>query len=265
MGLVRSWGIRGVLAAFHVLAGAFAAGPLHAQTKPVLPPPLVFLADIDATILQDIRYATANNFTGRPVAGYEGAECILLRGVALALSEVQRDLAAQGFGLKVLDCYRPQRAVRAFMTWLREPGSDPTTERFHPRLSKAELRAGGYLAAISLHAQGRAVDVTLVQMPSVPAAAFVAGRMYGACNGPKAGRAPDNGVDMGTDFDCFDRASHVGAKEVGEEQRRARAMLSAAMSRHGFEGYSREWWHFIHPSREAQGRTFDVVIPVRPR
>jgi len=50
-----------------------------------LPGEFVFLRDVDPTILQDIRYATTNNFTGRRLAGYEAGECIVKREVALAL------------------------------------------------------------------------------------------------------------------------------------------------------------------------------------
>ena len=45
--------------------------PARAQT---LPGGFAFLRDIDPSILQDIRYAGSNNFTGRPLPGYEAAE-----------------------------------------------------------------------------------------------------------------------------------------------------------------------------------------------
>ena len=44
-----------------------------------LPAGFVYLRDIDPTIIQDIRYAGANNFTGRKLRGYEAAECIVKR------------------------------------------------------------------------------------------------------------------------------------------------------------------------------------------
>ena len=50
-----------------------------------LPVPLVYLRDVDATIAQDIKYATTDNFTGARVDGYEAGECILTRQVAEAL------------------------------------------------------------------------------------------------------------------------------------------------------------------------------------
>jgi D-alanyl-D-alanine dipeptidase len=50
--------------------------PVRAQT---LPGGFVFLRDIDPTIIQDIRYAGSNNFVGRPLTGYEAAECVVKR------------------------------------------------------------------------------------------------------------------------------------------------------------------------------------------
>jgi D-alanyl-D-alanine dipeptidase len=39
----------------------------HAQS---LPGGFVYLRDVDPSIIQDIRYASSNNFVGRPLAGY---------------------------------------------------------------------------------------------------------------------------------------------------------------------------------------------------
>ena len=60
-----------------------------------LPSNFVYLRDIEPSILQDVRYATANNFTGKEVPGYGAAECILMRPVAEALKRVQTDLSRQ--------------------------------------------------------------------------------------------------------------------------------------------------------------------------
>src|SRR5436309_15977521 len=75
-----------------------------------LPGGFVYLREIDPTIIQDIRYATSNNFVGRPLAGYGAGECVVKREVGLRLKAVQQELAAQGLSLKMFDCYRPARA-----------------------------------------------------------------------------------------------------------------------------------------------------------
>src|SRR5262245_46844857 len=111
-----------------------------------LPKPLVYLRDVDPSILQDMRYAGSDNFTGRPVPGYGAAECVLLREAAEALSRVQRALRARKLSLKVYDCYRPQSAVRAFVAWVREgeKTDDPLLKRFHPNIQRNQIIADGY-------------------------------------------------------------------------------------------------------------------------
>src|SRR5262245_60336485 len=68
-------------------AALLLAAPAVAQQS--LPAPMVYLRSVDASIIQDMRYATEHNFTGRRVPGYDAAECILHRQAAIALSKVQ--------------------------------------------------------------------------------------------------------------------------------------------------------------------------------
>src|SRR5262245_29772015 len=93
---------------------------------------LVRLRRIDPSIPRDIRYAGSNNFTGRPVPGYAAPEYLFLHDVADALSRVQAELRQHRLSLKVYDCYRPRRAVRAFRAWVQDPETDPLLKRFHP-------------------------------------------------------------------------------------------------------------------------------------
>jgi D-alanyl-D-alanine dipeptidase len=221
---------------------------------------MVYLSDIDPSILQDMRYAQADNFTGGRVAGYEAGECILLRSAAEALAQVQADLRSKQLSLKVYDCYRPVRAVRAFVAWAERP-EDGTTKRYYPRLDKRTLFAQGYIARQSSHSRGDTVDLTLVALPAGEPKAYDKAAKYASCTGPAADRAPDTGVDMGTGFDCFDSMSHTASGSLTAEQRRWRTTLVEAMARRGFRNFSREWWHFTHAA--GGGRMFD--FPVRPR
>jgi zinc D-Ala-D-Ala dipeptidase len=90
----------------------------------------------------DIRYASANNFTGAII--YPQARCLLRLAVALRLRRVQESLAERGLGLKVFDCYRPQSAQRKLWSVLPD------------RRYVADPRKG------SRHSRGAAVDLTLV-------------------------------------------------------------------------------------------------------
>lgn len=66
---------------------------------------LVDVGVLEPSIVLDIKYATADNFTGQVL--YPSARCLLREPVAQRLLQAQRKLRAQGLGLKVFDCYRP--------------------------------------------------------------------------------------------------------------------------------------------------------------
>lgn len=228
----------------------------QAASQSVMPADFAYLRDIDPGIDQDIRYAGSVNFVGRKLPGYESGECLLRRGVASALKRVQAELAFSGLGLRVYDCYRPQRAVGAMVEWVRN-GRPDGDKRFYPKIEKRSLLAG-YISAQSLHASGTAVDLTLVRnggrASSQPAS-------DAPCTAPAAQRGDDS-VDMGTGFDCFDLASRTANAAIGAEQRRARMTLLVAMERHGFKNYAREWWHFAYVNA-PRGRSHD--FPILPR
>ena len=224
-----------------------------------LPPPLVYLRTIDPTILQDMRYASSNNFTGQRVPGYNAAECVLVRDVAEALAQVQADLRSLQLSLKVYDCYRPEIAVRAFVGWASADVSAETSSSYYPRLTKSELLVQHYIAELSTHSRGIAVDLTMVPLPKLAVTPFDPTAHYGPCTGPVTKRSPDNSLDMGTGFDCFDPRSYTVSSEITSEQRSARQMLVDSMTKYGFKNYEREWWHFTYQYYENEQR-FDVPI-----
>jgi D-alanyl-D-alanine dipeptidase len=75
-------------------------------------PDLVEIVSLDPTIKLDVRYATANNFVGRPV--YTEARAFLQRPAAEALVRAQQALRPQGYGLLVFDGYRPWSVTKIF-------------------------------------------------------------------------------------------------------------------------------------------------------
>ena len=117
---------------------------------------LVELTSLDSTIRLDIRYATANNFAGRPV--YTEARAFLQRPAADALVRAHRSLREHGYGLVIFDGYRPWRVTKLF--WDITP---PDKREFVADPSKG-----------SKHNRGCAVDLSLydlktgrqVEMPS---------------------------------------------------------------------------------------------------
>ncbi|QOZ34004.1 M15 family metallopeptidase [Bradyrhizobium sp. CCBAU 53421] len=223
-----------------------------------LPGDFAFLRDIDPTIIQDIRYAGANNFMGRPIAGYGAAECVVKRDVGLRLKAVQRELAPQKLSLKMFDCYRPARAVADMVAWSKNGRETAAERRYNPAFAKADLFRLGYIATHSGHSTGAAVDLTLVDLTADNSGKFDPAKDYADCTAPVAARAPEGSVDMGTGYDCSDAKGHTAAGAITPAQRRWRNLLVAVMARQGFANYSKEWWHFSLP--RAGGPAYDFPI-----
>jgi D-alanyl-D-alanine dipeptidase len=234
--------------------------PSSAAPPSSLPADFVFLRDVDPTIQQDMRYATPNNFTGSPLPGYDGAECVLRQAVADALRRVQRELAGRNLSLKVFDCYRPTRAVAAMARWAKDGTSGAATRNYFPREQKNKLFARGYIASRSGHSLGTTADLTLTELSPVTPANSDA-RLRAACDAPAEQRGNADGIDMGTSFDCFDVRSWTENNEVADEQRRWRRYLRSSMSKYGFSNYAQEWWHYTF--RGVTGPAFDFPIPKR--
>jgi len=90
----------------------------------------------------DLAYASANNFTGKPI--YRQARCYLHADAADALERAVILARAQGYRLKILDAFRPAEAQ--WLMWNHTP--DPEF--------LADPRRG------SPHSRGVAVDLTLL-------------------------------------------------------------------------------------------------------
>src|SRR6201987_3422487 len=210
-----------------ILAGLVAAGLAPAAFAQGLPGGFVYLRDIDPTIIQDIRYATSNNFVGRPMAGYRAGECVVKREVAFRLKAIQEALAKRKLSLKMFDCYRPARATADMLAWSRD-GKD-TGRRFNPAFNKRDLFRLGYISPSSQHSTGAALDLTLVDLGPDNSAPFDPARTYADCTAPADKRAPEGSIDMGTGYDCTDLKGHTNANTITPEQRRWRRERGAAM------------------------------------
>ena len=242
------------------VGAALAAIPASAGE---MPKDFVYLSDVDPSIEQDMRYAGADNFTGRKVPGYDAPECVLVRQAAEALKAVQADVKAKGLSLKVYDCYRPRQAVAAFVAWSKAP-DDPNSKAVHyPALAKTELFPQGYIAAVSGHSRGATMDLTLVPLDADPVQPATGGNALGACTAPAAGREADTSIDMGTGFDCFDVKANTAVPGLSMAQQQNRQMLVDAMARHGFKSYDKEWWHFTLENEPFPNTVFD--FPIDPR
>jgi D-alanyl-D-alanine dipeptidase len=219
-----------------------------ADPSPVAPDDFVALSEVDASILQEIRYFTPHNFTGDPVDGYLAPLCILTREAAQALARAQRDFIEDGYTLKVYDCYRPQRAVDEFVSWAKDLVDQRMKAEFYPRVEKSNLFADGYIAERSGHSRGSTVDLTLVPLSeaaTVPPT-YTPGQFLIDCAAPQAIRFPDNSLDMGTGFDCFDTLANTADPRISGAQAKNRTLLLEGLQRYGFVNYDKEWWHFTY-------------------
>ncbi|MFI5910583.1 M15 family metallopeptidase [Dactylosporangium sp. NPDC051541] len=208
-----------------------------------LPPGFVALEEVDPSILADVRYATGHNFVGRVVAGYLRPRCLLTRVAAEALREVQRRASAAGYSLKVYDCYRPQRAVDDFVRWSGD-GDQRMRGEFYPREEKSALFSDGYIGSPTAHSRGSTVDLTLVARPARGQPEYRVGAPLEPCTAAAEQRFPDNSIDMGTGFDCFDTLAHTAASGVTRQQHDNRERLVRLMAGGGFANYPQEWWHY---------------------
>lgn len=230
--------VRNALAFFAMLL------PASTLAGPDLPGGFVYLREIDPTIVQDIRYAGAHNFVGRPIRGYRAAECILSEPAARALMAVQARLAEKKLSLIVWDCYRPQRAVDDFLQWSRDPARAGMKAEFYPRTDKRSLFALGYLAARSAHSRGSTVDLGIVPATYSSAPPPDPLPPLKPCTAPKGERFEDGTIDLGTGYDCLDVLATTSNAAVGRTALQNRQMLKAVMRAAGFRSYAREWWHF---------------------
>ncbi|MCG6537217.1 MAG: M15 family metallopeptidase, partial [Syntrophales bacterium LBB04] len=177
--------------------------PGHGRSASKMPERFVDVQEVVPTLLLDIRYFGPHNFIGERIDGYNAPKCLLTRQAAAALARVQRDLEPFSLSLKIYDCYRPQRAVDHFVRWAKNIGDVRTQAEFYPTLDKKDLFTGGYIPSKSGHSRGSTVDLTIVALPAARPAPYRPGEQLRACYLPAEQRFPDNGLDMGTGYDCF--------------------------------------------------------------
>ncbi|WP_018683333.1 D-Ala-D-Ala dipeptidase VanX [Actinokineospora enzanensis] len=184
----------------------------------------------------DAKYATWDNFTGKPVDGYVVNRIVGTKALCAALALAQEKAAALGFGLLLWDGYRPQRAVDCFMRWAELPEDGRKKARHYPNIDRPDMFEQGYVATKSGHSRGSTVDLTIYHLDSGELAA------------------------MGGDHDVMDPISHHGASGVTAEEAANRQHLCAIMAESGFARYDYEWWHYSLTGEPYPDTYFDFPI-----
>ncbi|MGW0538644.1 D-Ala-D-Ala dipeptidase VanX [Streptomyces sp. NPDC003032] len=195
-----------------------------------------FLDECAPGIRWDAKYATWDNFTGKPVDGYLANRIVGTRPLFAALERAREKARSQGFGLLIWDGYRPQRAVDCFVRWSKLPEDGRTKQRHHPNIDRADMFEMGYVAEKSGHSRGSTVDLTLYHLATGELAA------------------------MGGGHDLMDPISHHGAHGVTPSEAKNRQHLRSIMESCGFSPYECEWWHYTLKDEPYPDTYFDFPI-----
>lgn len=201
-----------------------------------LPNGFVYLKNYIPDIVTDLRYATAHNFTGRPVPGYQKEIVITTKQAAEALQKVQLELEEQGYCLKIFDAYRPQEAVNSFITWARKANDTVNKEEFYPQKKKQNLFKLGFIASKSGHSRGSTFDLTIVDANTLEE------------------------LDMGGHFDFFGAVSHHNYSNLTAKQKFNRKLLKTTMQKYGFRPYYKEWWHYTLRNEPFPKKYFNFKV-----
>ena len=196
----------------------------------------VLLADYVPSVIQEIRYHSTYNFIGDRIDGYEEPVAIVTKEAARALKLVAGELMVKGYRLKVFDAYRPAMAVRHFVLWGIEDQDIRMKPYFYPEVEKQDLFRKGYIAKLSSHSRGSAIDLTLLDMST------------------------GKEVDMGSPFDFFGEVSHPDYRGITDEQYENRMFLQSTMIRNGFAPLDCEWWHFVLKDEPYPGTYFSFPV-----
>jgi len=201
-----------------------------------LPEGFVYINDFIPNAVIDLRYSTDHNFIGKPIDGYKSQKCIISKKAAIALKEVEKELAEYGFGIKIFDSYRPQRAVDHFVRWAKVLDDTLTKSEFYPTVDKKDLFKKGFITSKSSHTRGSTVDLTIINLKD------------------------EKKLDMGSNFDYFGKLSWVISSNITTEQQAHRALLQIIMKKNGFKNYSKEWWHFTLKNEPFPKTYFDFPV-----
>ena len=196
----------------------------------------VFVDELVPGIRWDSKYATWDNFTGKPVDGYLANRIVGTRALCAALALAREHAASFGFGLLLWDGYRPQRGVDCFVRWSAQPEDGRTKPRHYPNLERPQMLEHGYVARRSGHSRGSTVDLTLYHLDTGELAR------------------------MGGGHDLMDPVSHHGAPGLTPREAGNRERLRSLMETCGFRPYECEWWHYTLNDEPYPDTYFDFPL-----
>lgn len=186
------------------------------------------LKTLDSTLVIDLMYTRADNFTG--VVLYEDlTEAYLYPTAARAVVKAQQALHKihPDYNLKICDASRPMSVQKKMYDVVR--GTPKNIYVSNP------ANGGG------LHNYGLAVDVTIVDK-----------------NGKE--------LDMGTKVDHLGKEAHINteaamvqAGTISAQAKKNRELLRQVMREAGYKPLQSEWWHFNFVTRAEAKAKYKVL------
>jgi D-alanyl-D-alanine dipeptidase len=168
--------------------------------------------------------------------GYISPLALLIKDAAEALIKVQVELAKDGLGLKIFDAYRPQKGVNHFIRWAKNSADTLTKRKYYPEVNKKDVFKLGYVASRSGHSRGSTLDLTIIRLDT------------------------KEELDMGSGWDFFGDISGHGTDKITPQQSSNRQKLKSVMEKHGFNAYSKEWWHYTLRNEPFPDTYFDFDV-----
>lgn len=189
---------------------------------------LINIAEADSSIVVDLMYTRADNFTGEVL--YEDLHEAYLHPEAMeSLSKAQRILKEShpGYSLIVYDAARPMSVQQKM--WDVVKGTSKYIYVSNP------ARGGG------LHNYGLAVDISILDEEGNP-------------------------LPMGTPVDHLGQEAHITEEaqlvaqgKITEAERENRLLLRQVMKEAGFRPLPSEWWHFNRVSRQTAKEKYRLI------
>ena len=201
-----------LVGAFMVLVAPVRAASVSDSMRFVAASPEFVEIGVADGVAVDLRYATANNFTGQDLYGeFDSAFLHEVAAAKLVAAVARLGLIHPEYRLVIFDALRPRSVQR--ILWEKVVGTGQQKYVANPK--------GG-----SIHNFGFAVDISILD---------------------ETGRE----LDMGTPFDDFTRLSQPRLEEkflkegrLSEAQLGNRRLLRRVMEEAGFIQLAVEWWHY---------------------
>lgn len=191
---------------------------------------LVDIQSIDSSFQVDLIYSSNKNFIGIDFYGTL-SKAYFQKDVAEKLVNAKKILEKEfpHLRMKIYDATRPLSIQQMMWDSIKIPGDQKEKFLANPKFG-------------SLHNYGAAVDLVLLDT---------------------TGKT----IDMGTEFDSFEKLSYplleehfLKTKELSEKQHSNRLILRNAMKKAGFNHIPTEWWHFSTCSRDEAAARYAMII-----